>query len=183
MPAGRWTWLRRALVWSSLMLVGCTSSGNCPEGSSRDFVSGGCLSDGPVVRCTSWTSFFTLTGLVGEPGLSVERSLVPPRADLRVGSRMQVRVVVLGREPQYCGGPIDQAVGWRTSNPAALRVESASSSTATFIGVEPGAAQVFTALPRPTGGSQDAELSVCVDPKAPDDGDCARTPLTIRVVP
>jgi hypothetical protein len=96
---------------------------------------------------------------------------------------MQARVVVLGREPQYCGGPIDQAVGWRTSDPAVLRVESTWSSGATFIGVEPGTAQVFAALPQPSGGSRTAELSTCVDPNAPDNGDCTRTPLTIRVVP
>jgi hypothetical protein len=95
---------------------------------------------------------------------------------------MEAGVVVVGRDPSPCGGPIDQAAGWQTSDPTVLRLDGAGRSTAKFLGVAPGTAQVFAVMPRPGGGTASVELSVCESSDA-DDKACARRPLVVRVVP
>jgi hypothetical protein len=177
---GRLAWLRDLAAWSSLLLVGCTSSSDCPSGSSPNFVGAGCISNEPVAACRSWTTFMALAS----PVSPIDRTVSPAQGDLRVGSQLRTGVVVVARDPQYCGGPIDRPAGWRTSDPAILRIESTAGASATLVGGAPGTAQVFAEMPKPGGGTRAVELSVCVDPgAAPNDDSCPRIPLTIRVVP
>jgi len=162
-------WLRHVTVTSSLLLLACTPASG---------------PTGPVTVCQSWTTLLAPRSVVGQPEPVIDRSSVPARTDLRVGARLSALVVIVGRSPNPCGGPIDQPTGWRT-DPAVLGTDSTWASGATFVGLAPGTTQVLALVPRPEGsGGGAVELSVCADPaKSPDDPACARTPLTIRVVP
>ena len=170
-----------------VLLASCGGGGSdCPEGQVKQgatlYGPGTCGVPSPA--CTSWSIWLAPASAgPGEPGLVIDRSASPARADLKVGARMQAGLVGGQTEPRGCQVAFRyELFSFRTSDVGILRLaETVPTYSARFFAVAPGVARVLA--DGPTQDGRPAELAVCTDPTVIDDKSCAKSPLVIRVVP